>query len=163
MDLTIEIAVSRSLQSTFRGSRIVARELVKATEWGVNRFRQEVDPLTPSGATSTLRGANMTSIRGESAGELLVGRVWNAQGYARPVEEGGRAHRAPFDKILYWAKRVIGGRNYRTAARAIWHSISVRGTKPRRFYLRAWNATKPPIEARFEKALAEAARKIGTE
>lgn len=154
-----EVRVPPGLQDSFRGAHHAARELVAATEASAVLFLEAVAPITPVGVAGTLRGANQSEIYGSDA--AVYGRVFNPASYALPVHDGGRPHFAPFNKILAWAKRVIGGKDAKAAAGRIWFSIAHKGTKANKFYRSTWVKVAPRINARYERALERIAEKLG--
>lgn len=154
-----EVKVPAGLQNTWKGADTAGKELVKATEASCAIFLEAVAPVTPVGATGTMRGANQSEIRGAEA--AVYGRIFNTAAYSLPAHDGGKPHFAPFNKILAWAKRAIGCADVRQAAGRIWYSIAHKGTKGSKFYRSTWPKVSQRINARYELALSKIAKSLG--
>ena len=110
------------------GAEVRALLLEVANEF-VNNLRREA----PTGATGDLR-RSMQIFRAGDGKVVLGSRV----GYAMDVQEGTPPHRADFDQIQVWARRVLGDES---AAGPVFQKIASEGTDPNPYIDRAQEAT----------------------
>lgn len=145
----MEITVSGPLAALMaRGEQVAHEEVLKGTEASLLILQQDIIRRHDRGVSGTLRGGVMTEIRGR--GLDVTGRVFSPVAYAMPHEEGGRAHWAPLRNIERWAARVRGG-DAKRFARAVWVSISKRGTKAQPKWRPAFVAKASAVKARMAR------------
>lgn len=159
IELSIEVKVPTALPTSAQAEKIMAEELVKATEEGLMVIQGAVLPLTPVDQ-GLLRGGFQTQILGEPAG--VLGRLFNPMAHALPQEAGAKPHWPPLAAIEGWVRRKlqVPAGEVRSVAYRIARAISVRGLPAREFAKRGFEASKSRVLARFEQANATIAKRL---
>lgn len=135
---------------------LVQREMYAAGEEAAMLLQREVVERTPQGAQNFLgRSINAEQTLVVQGNVLTV--VGTSLSYAVPVELGTKPHFPPIQPLAEWAEVVLGldGEAARSAAFAIAHKISRKGTEGKFMFRDGLAAAEPYIHARFTRAMQQ--------
>lgn len=158
MQLEVDVRVGTPFA---RGPEIVRDELDAAMVYGVNELRDEIDPRTPRGVTSILRGGNQIELSGTPIDR--IGRVFNNVEYAPAVEAGTVPHFPPPGPLQLWVRRKLGitdEKEVRSVAFLIGRAISRRGTQARNFFRDGVAVARDRVRARFAEIPGRIVRRL---
>lgn len=133
-------------QKAFEKSPEIFREEKKAVllEAGL-LLEKEIADRTPVGVTGLLKKSIATQLYGDRV------EIGTPLEYAEPVEYGSKPHTPPLEPLELWGVRKLGSAE---AGRAVWYSISKKGTRPALMFTRALAANYSKI-VRILESLGE--------
>ena len=160
MDLSIEVRMPNTPLTRGEASNIVAEEMTRATETGLNMVLQSMLPLVPIDR-GLLRGGFQTQLLPGPTG--ILGRVFNPLAHALPQEAGAKPHFPPIAALEGWVRRKlsVAEKDVRSVAFLVARAIAKRGLPAREFAKRGVEMARPRVLQAFAQARARIVARLG--